>query len=290
MSHIVSNHYSKPEVKKEIAEYCKGRWVAVHCEKTDIRGLRIMIRYESADRKPLTIDSEKDLSNIFNKYREYSPRAFYATAHSYLKLKSWEDLMDRQNIILSSPTWDIDSKDYDWRKVVGKALEILKILEDNGIVKSVFFKWSGNGAHIHINHYAFSIDIRSRIDPLDIAYSITQYIINRLEPTEGIVVENKIDIQRVFTTPLSLHRSVDRVAVCIPPEKLEDFDISWTNPDSHVHFPESWRRYVEGEGDELAEKAFTAIGPYVSGKRKIRKHPPLDREILGAFEKFRESF
>jgi len=29
----VLEHYSKPEVRKEIIEYCKKRWIAVHCEK-----------------------------------------------------------------------------------------------------------------------------------------------------------------------------------------------------------------------------------------------------------------
>ncbi|MGQ9478652.1 MAG: hypothetical protein ACUVQ0_01355 [Thermoproteota archaeon] len=42
---------------------------------------------------------------------------------------------------------------------------------------------------------------------------------------------------------------------------------------------------MEGEGDELAEKAFASIGSYISGGRRRREHPPLDREILGTLEK-----
>jgi len=133
---------------------------------------------------------------------------------------------------------------------------------------------------------AFSEEVRRKIDLLDIAYSISQYVANRVTPGEGVVVENKIDIQRVFTTPLSLHRTVDRVAVCIPPNKLESFQIEWTSPCSYKHFPSSWRTYEEGEGDELAEKAFLAIGPYVVGRARRRKHKPLDQEILEAFRKF----
>ncbi|MGQ9478651.1 MAG: hypothetical protein ACUVQ0_01350 [Thermoproteota archaeon] len=89
----------------------------------------------------------------------------------------------------------------------------------------MFFKWSGNGAHVHVNPYSFSLEVRRSIEPLDIAFSVTQYVLNRLEPSEGIVVGNRIDIQRVFTVPLSLQRSANRVAVCVMPERLEEFRI-----------------------------------------------------------------
>ena len=278
-------HYSKQDVRREIIEYCRSRWIAIHCEKKDSKGMPIMIRYDKR-RKPLKISSENDFQKIFEEYAAYRPRAFYATAHIYNKVELAEDVTDRRNIVYSSPTWDIDSKDGDWRKVIKKAIEIIEILERNGVSKSVFFKWSGRGAHVHVHPKAFSNEIRKKIDPLDIAYSISQYVANRVMPLEGVVVENKIDIQRVFTTPLSLHRTVDRVAVCIPPDKLEDFQIEWTNPDSYKHFPDSWRKYEEGEGDELAEKAFLAIGPYIVGRTRRRKHKPLDQEILETLRKF----
>ena len=104
------------------------------------------------------------------------------------------------------------------------------------MVKSVFFRWSGRGAHIQVNANAFSEEIRRRIDPLDIAYSITEYVINRLKPEDGVKVENKIYIQRVFTVPLSLHRIVDRIAICLKPDKIEDFHPEWLiqNPISMI--------------------------------------------------------
>ena len=283
----VKEHYQNPEVKSEIAKYCRKRWVAIHCEERDSKGFQLMIRYEHG-RNPLTIRDEGDLARILEKYSKLRPRAFYATAHTYRKIESMEDVMDRGKILRSAPTWDIDLKDGDWRKIVKKALEIIDVLEKCRVSRSVFFKWSGRGAHVHVNSEAFSEDIMRKINPLDIAYSITQYVINRLKPETGIVVENKIDVQRVFTTPLSLHRSVNRVAVCVPPEELENFHISWTNLESYKHFRDSWRRFEEGEGDELAEKAYAVIGPYVRGRsRRRRRHKPLDREILEAFEKFK---
>jgi len=284
---LVRSHYGRLEVRGEIAEYCRGRWVAVHCERLDDRGVRVMVRYRRRSRKPLTICSEADVLRILEEFRDLRPRAFYATIHSYSKLTSYEDTLNRGNIVSSMPTWDIDSKDGDWRKVVEKAEEIVEALERFGVVESVFFKWSGRGAHIHIHGEAFSPEIRRKIDPIDISYSITQYVINRLSPLSDVVVENRIDLQRVFTAPLSLHRILDRVAVCLRPEKISEFDISWTDPKSFKHDSSSWRRYVVGEGDELAERAFRAIGPYIVGRiRRRRKHKPLDKQILDMFKRF----
>jgi len=284
---LVRSHYGRLEVRGEIAEYCRGRWVAVHCERLDDRGVRVMVRYGRGSREPLTICSEADVLRILEEFRGLRPRSFYATIHSYSKLTSYGDTLDRGNIISSMPTWDIDSKDGDWRKVVEKAEEIVETLERFGVAESVFFKWSGRGAHIHIHGEAFSPEIRKKIDPIDISYSITQYVINRLSPSSDVVVENKIDLQRVFTAPLSLHRVLDRVAVCLKPEKIGEFDISWTDPKSFKHDPSSWRRYVVGEGDELAERAFRAIGPYIVGRiRRRRKHKPLDKQILDMFKRF----
>jgi len=285
---LIRGHYSRPEVRREIYEYCRGRWVAIHCEVVDDRGLPIMIRYEGKSRRPLRITSEDDVIKIIDRYAEFKPRAFYATAHIYSNINYPEDVFTRENILASSPTWDIDLKDGSWKDVIQKASEIIDLLEREGVINSVFVKWSGRGAHVHINPHAFSEDIRKKIDPLDIAYSITQYIVNRLRPSLSVAVENKIDIQRVFTAPLSFHRTVNRVAVCIPPDLVNEFDISWTDSRDFKHFPDSWRKFVLGEGDELAEKAFFAIGPYIAGRSRRRKHKPLDQEILEAFRRFGE--
>ncbi|MEM1655914.1 MAG: hypothetical protein QXU12_05725 [Nitrososphaerota archaeon] len=222
----VRKHYLRPEVSREITEYCANRWVAIHCEEAP-DGVRPMIRYWGRG-KPLTIERENDIVEILERFSSMRPRAFYATAHIYRRLQSADDLADRENIARSSPTWDIDSRDGDWRKVVKKALEIVDELERHGVAKSIFFKWSGRGAHVHVHPRAFSDDVLRRISPLDIAYSVTQHIACRIEPEEGVVVENKIDVQRVFTAPLSLHRSVDRVAVCTPPDELRAS--TWTGP------------------------------------------------------------
>ncbi|MEM2910769.1 MAG: hypothetical protein QXO01_06885 [Nitrososphaerota archaeon] len=275
----ILEHYSREDVKREIAEYCAGRWVALHCEGLDQKGKQIMVRYDAC-RKPLRISSEDDVRWMFSEYARYKPRAIYASTHVYRALESRWSVVDRENVVASSPTLDIDPKDGDWRCVVEKAMQIIELLENYNVVKSVFFKWSGRGAHLHIHQKAFSDEIRRRIDPIDIAYSVTKFIAGMLEPGDGAVVEAVIDIQRVFTAPLSFHRKVDRVAVCVPPENLSEFHIDWTCPESYRHSPEAWRRFSSGEGDWLAEKAFMKIGPYSAGRPRKRKHKPLDEEIM----------
>lgn len=225
---------------------------------------------------------------MLERFWRFRPRAFYATAHTYRSLRFREELLDRENMVSSMPTWDVDSRDGDWRKVVVKAAEVIDVLERCGVSESVFVKWSGRGAHVHVHPEAFSPELLRKIHPLDVAYSVTQYVVNRLAPSEGVAVENKIDLQRVFTCPLSLHRFLDRVAVCLTPSELQGFEIGWVSPEGFRHNPESWRRRVVGEGDELAERAFAAIGPYVHGRVRRRVHKPLDQQIWEAFRRFGE--
>ncbi len=155
------------------------------------------------------------------------------------------------------------------------------------VLETSLRKWSGRGAHIHIHPNAFSPELYSRIDPLDVAYSVTEYVLRKVTVIEGVKVENKIDLGRVFTTPLSIHRELDRVAVCIDLDKLEEFDLSWTEIDNFRH-SSSWRRYEVGEADELADKAFTEVGPYIYKARRKRVHKPLDKQIIDTFNRFKD--
>lgn len=59
---IAREHYSNIEVKREIAEFCRGRWVAVHC--TDEGGGLIFRRYLAE--RPMVIDGE-DLQTLFER-------------------------------------------------------------------------------------------------------------------------------------------------------------------------------------------------------------------------------
>ncbi|MCD6341648.1 MAG: hypothetical protein J7L83_02190, partial [Thaumarchaeota archaeon] len=71
-------------------------------------------------------------------------------------------------------------------------------------------------------------------------------------------VENIMDVQRVFTAPLSLHRELDIVAVTINPNELDQFDLSWTKLDDFKYWKD-WSRFEKGEADELALKALENV-------------------------------
>lgn len=274
---LVEKHYGRGDVGREIAEFSAGRWVAVHCELKTREGGQIMLRYLPKTKAPLQISSPQDFHKLFHTLRRFMPRAFYASANLYRSLKSREETLDRGNMVAATPTWDVDPVDGGWEKVIEAVEEVVAVLERFGVSRSVFVKWSGRGAHVHIHHMAFSPELRRKIHPLDIAYSVTEYVALRVGRIGG-VVENRIDACRVFTSPLSLHRKLSRVAVCIPLNKLREFEISWTAPERFRH-DGGWRRYEEGEGDELAERAFRSIGPYIYGGGKRRVHKPLDQQI-----------
>jgi DNA primase catalytic subunit len=172
----------------------------------------------------------------------------------------------------------------DWESTVKVAMLIVEFLQDNGVKKSAFVKWSGNGAHVHLNSSAISDATYRRIGSLNVAYAVVEFVIRNLKPrlrklvestkSSSLSVENKIDPKRVFTSPLSLHRSLFRTCVCILPEDLEDFQISWTNPRSFKHNA-NWIRTATEEGDSLAELAYSKIGPCpYTGRLFRRKNLP----------------
>lgn len=74
-------------------------------------------------------------------------------------------------------------------------------------------------------------------------------------------IENEMDLQRVFTCPLGLHRSLNLVAVCFLPDEINDFNPEWASVQHYRHARE-WDRFKIGEADGLAEKAYQVVGAY----------------------------
>jgi len=286
MTGIEQLHYSKPEVKREISRFARGRWVGVHCVKTDERGDRIMMRYLKS--KPITISSPRDVDQLISRLRSYGLRSIYATAAKYSRILSVEDVKTISTMTSYTPTWDIDNDFEHWRVTVQSCMEMLNVLRDEGVKESVYVKWSGDGIHVHLHEGAISRRALRGRTPLDVAYAIVEYVKLKAEPRilelallEGcstIKVENKVDRQRMFTCPLSLHREHDRVCICIKPGDLSYFEPSWVNPASFKHYYD-WDRYVEGEADSLAEKAVEVIGGFPPRRYYRRKHPKLDQAI-----------
>ena len=279
-------HYSKREVLEEIARFARGRWVGVHCVEKDSKGNRLMVRY--VDRRPIVVDSPQDLLLLIQRLGKRGLRSVYATAAVYSKLSSIDDVKSLSNMVLYTPTWDVDSDFEHWKSTVKACLEIIEALKEEGVEKSIFVKWSGEGAHVHLHERSISGKALRGRTPLDVAYAIVEYVRMKVEPRIqeiamadgcGVRVENKIDRQRMFTCPLSLHRDHDRVCVCMRPSQVHHFDPSWVDPRSYVH-DKGWASYEEGEADELSEKAVEVVGGLPLGRTRRRKYPRLDEAIV----------
>ena len=273
-------YYSRPDVREEIVRFCRDRWIALHC--LDEHGNLVFRRYMRW--KPITIKDMRDLNKLFEHFKV---RSIYATANIYRSINSAEDVYDLLNIYSCTPTWDIDSSIENWSETIKVSEIILSILEEMGLKDSVYIKWSGNGCHIHIHEGAISENLLSQYHPLDLAYATVEYVRRRLmtklveNPIKrDIVVENKMDLTRVFTSPLSLHRKLDVACICMKPEDLKEFTPKWIEPGNFKHNP-NWRDYVEGEADNLAVKAYRAVGGYpLKPRRRRRKTQPLDKQIM----------
>ena len=259
-------HYLREDVASEISKFCRGRWVAL--ESLSRRGRRIFHRYWDGER-PLTISSPVDVKKILNRFRYSVPRTFYASANIYRRLERKEDLQRQDNILYSTPSWDIDGS-LNEIDLIKEAAEILiERLRKHGVERSLYLVWSGRGIHLHLNEKAISERIW-KTDPLRISFSIVEYILREArddliklcerskDPERRLKLENIMDIQRVFTAPLSLHRELNLVAVTIDPEKLDEFDLSWADPHNFKYWKD-WDGFSEGEADELAEKALEAV-------------------------------
>jgi len=281
----VVEYYSRPSVREEISDYCRGRWVAVECVPQGER--RFFLRYWKRGGPPLSISRTDDIGTVIHRFGRLKPRTLYGSVNVYSRLETVEDTEEESNIAYASPIWDIDSHVERWRETMQVAEVISRKLEAEGVSKSVFVNWSGRGAHVHMHEKAFSRDFLSTHNPLDVAYAVVEYVCrqamqdlakvySKLEE-QGFApkVENKIDITRVFTAPLSLHRQLDLCAVCLKPDQLGNFDIEWAKPNFLKH-DKAWREYLEGEGDRLAEKALREVGKYWTNMQS-RSKPKMER-------------
>ena len=285
---IVVAHYNRKEVQEEIAKFSKGRWVALHCETRDTKGRPYLLRYQRAPRKgkvPLTTNNPEDVLTLLRRFEKLRPRTFYASVSVYKELAYPEHVRSMDNIVFCLPTWDIDNVIEKWEATIAAAKEIVNFLSSEGVSESVFLNWSGNGAHVHIHHRAFSTELLRKINPLDAAYAVVEYVIGKLRPryveiaekheARKLSIENEMDLQRVFTCPLSLHRSLNLAAVCFSPNMISEFTPEWASVERYRHW-NKWDTFEIGEADHLAEKAYQVVGAYPL--RKLPKPPRTKRK------------
>ncbi|RLI07364.1 hypothetical protein DRO32_04015 [Candidatus Bathyarchaeota archaeon] len=286
---LVLAHYGRPEVLEEIARFSRGRWVAIHCEARDEKGRPILVRY--AGGRPLSVRGPGDVRELLGRLRRLRPRTFYASSAIYRRLEGPGDLHP-SNALAFTPTWDVDNELRYWEATVEAAKAIVSFLEGAGVVSSVFVKWSGRGAHVHLHHGSISRDLLPKHGPLDVAYAIVEYVLLKVEGalhdirerfgSGHLKVENRMDPQRVFTCPLTLHRQLDMVAVCLRPDELDDFTPDWARPGSFRHW-RGWDRYEPGEADELALRALEVVGPYPRPYRPRRRKTKRVEEMIMRF-------
>jgi hypothetical protein len=284
---LAVEHYSRAEVQREIAEFCKGRWMAAHC--IDDYGRLVFRRYIVG--KPMAIKSQEEFAKLLKGLNNRA-RAFYATANKYHTIERTEDV-DLSKAYLCTPTWDIDGTLQNWRKTIAVAREIITILESEEVKESVYLKWSGNGCHIHIHEEAISENVLIKAHPLDFAYAIVEYVNTKALPklieslnAKSIQVENRMDAGRVFTCPLSLHRQLNVVCICLKPNELDKFSPEWIQPSKFKHNP-AWRDFKKGEADTLAMKAYETVGGYPAPLRREKsKGKRLDQQINEWLKKF----
>lgn len=281
----VLEYYSNPKVVEELFNYGRGRWIAIEGASEK----RVFIRYERSG-SPLKFQSLDDVKTFLKKFWFVKPRSFYGSVNKYCRLSEPEDLEDASNINFSTPTWDIDNEVDKWRETIEACRLIVGELEREKVVKSVYLKWSGRGCHIHVSEEAFSVDFLKKHHPLDTAFAIVEYIIRKIKPklTEldaSVRIENKIDLKRVFTLPLSLHRQLDYSCVCFKPDDIDRFDLSWADPKSFRHMP-AYTVFEKGEADELAEKALSEVGGYFKRVRPMPSSAEEKKETpeLGRFQ------
>lgn len=271
---MAERHYSKSEVIEEIFRFSKNRWIALYSSEGYFR------RYQE-NGVPLKAERLLDIEKMI---RDYSVRSIYASICTFKSLKTRYDTDEESNIIDCMPTIDVDNKLEAWRQTIEVIKEALSILEEYNVKKSIIIKWSGEGCHLHLNPKAIDSELIEKYGALNLAYSITEFLIRKLEPrifslrleNPELKIENKIDKKRVFTCPLSLHRSINKVCVCIDPLELDDFEIEWAGLENYRHF-KGWDVFLKGEMNELAITAYREIGP--KPFRRKRKYPKLDEQI-----------
>ncbi|HIE23953.1 MAG TPA: hypothetical protein EYP68_06965 [Candidatus Korarchaeota archaeon] len=278
----ILHHYRESFVINEIADFCKKRWISLFGKRVlryDVRGT------------PLRILGPAQVSDLLERYSFIEPRSFYATSALYKELERRECVDDESNVLTYTPYWDIDNDPEKWRATVEIVQEILDLLEREGIHESAYIMWTGRGMHVNIHQGSISPEIVKKHGALNVAWAVVEYIKGKLlgklhdirekHDSFKLRVDNEIKPKNLFSVPLSLHRQVNSVVVCIKPDDLCCFDPSWSNPGCYRHSKE-WRRFSPGESDYLVEKAIQLYGgyPYPLRSTRYRRKEPRVEDMI----------
>ncbi len=261
------SHYSKDVVKREIYNFSKNRWIALYSNTFH--------RYDK-NGKPLKFNSEDEVVELV---KRFNARTIYATAGKYREVTL--DNVNGNRIVSYTPFFDIDTTIDRWESAIKAAEVIVSFLEKEGVEKSVYLLWSGEGIHVRINENA----IPKNYDPLTAAHAIVQYVLRRTKDEIkkiGVKVDDLIDSKRIFTVPLSFHKELDYVTVCFSPDKLNKFNLEWVKPDNFVYEEGVYNRYEENETEELLLKAIQEYEPRHEGIKEEEVSGKIGRfQVMG---------
>jgi len=263
------NYYSDLRVAGEVVEFLRGRWAGV--EGFGKRWVRWL------GDKPLTANSYRDLIGLLDRFWSISPRSIYGSIEVYTKLEKRSDVEEGywSNVVAATPFIDIDVVDESrvssaYKYVIGVVEALYRgVCAERGVCESVYVLWTGAGAHFRFSEKGFSREILSEHHPVKLAYAVAEYALKSAkqaiervvwESGGAVKVENVIAPKRVFTAPLSLHRSLDYAAVAFKPEVAGEFTLEWCNPRDPRHDPSAWRRFKQGELDDYAREALKKLG------------------------------
>lgn len=280
LSYEVRAWYCKEEVRREIADFCRNRWIALFG--------RGVVRYDR-EGNPLSIEEPYQIPEILERFSSIKPRSFYATSATYLRLSFKEDVEDEGNVMSYTPYWDIDNEASKWKATVEVVQVILRVLEREGISNSAYVLWTGRGMHVNLHQKSISMEVVRKYGALNVAWAVVEYVRGKIignlqeirERHEAfrLRVDNEMKPKNLFSVPLSLHRSVNSAVICVSPSDLDFFDPSWANPNSFKH-NKNWRSFHPGEADYLAEKAIRIYGGYPYLRARYRRKEPRVEDMI----------
>ncbi len=273
----IMEHYAKKEVKEEIALFCRKRWVAIFG--------KAVLRYDERG-YPLRIERPSQVTELLNWFSDFQPRSIYATSALYRSL-SHKKLVEEA--ILYTPYWDVDNDPKKWRATVEAVHKILDVLELEGVLSSTYIMWTGRGMHVNLNEGSISSQVISKYGALDSAWALVEYVRGKIlgwlheirikHEAPELRVDNELKPKCLLSVPLSLHRKVDSVIICLSPDELCEFDPCWSNPNSFRH-NKGWKKFTPGEADSLIKKAIEIYGGYPYTRRRYRRREPRVEDMI----------
>lgn len=227
-------------VGEEILGFLKGRRTCIRFDGRDVC---------EVDGKSIEVKNTSDIMALVSRYKNLV--SFLGSPDIVVGDKK-----------LITPTWFIGlrSRNY-WRLGLDIAWLIARFLEENGVEKSIYLVYTGDGFEVRIHEKTLiGID-----NPVEAGLKLVEYVLRKLKlklqravyASRGQVYVKNGVVGRHLLAPLSLISSTEAV-VYFKLDDVEDFNPSWADTNSPRH-NSRWNEYVENEVVEIVEKALKEV-------------------------------